>query len=89
MSMTPPEGWAASNTGTAAWFKRFEFSDYARLRRFLDDLAALAEETGVHPDNIGFGRDYVNVTLEAPAETGHDSRQGDFAQRLDRLSEQG
>lgn len=85
MSVTPPDGWTTSSAGPATWFKRFEFSDYARLRRFLDDMAALAEETGVHPDNIGFGRNYVNVTLEAQAE--QDVQQGDFIQRLDRLSE--
>jgi 4a-hydroxytetrahydrobiopterin dehydratase len=27
-------------------------------------MAALSEQTGVHPQNINFGTTYVNVTLE-------------------------
>lgn len=46
-------------------FRRFEFERYADTRAFLDALAQLAEETGIHPQNINFGSTYVNITLEA------------------------
>lgn len=63
-SYEPPEGWEARGKPTTL-FRRFEFARYADTRRFLDALAALAEETGLHPQNINFGTTYVNVTLEA------------------------
>ena len=88
MVENPPAGWDLNGTGTEKhWFKRFEFSEYGRLRRFLDGLAELAEETGVHPDNIGFGRDYANVSLQAPSSSEVPSRIIDFVNRLDRLFE--
>ncbi len=59
-----PEGWEARGKPPTL-FRRFEFARYADTRRFLDALAALAEETGLHPQNINFGTTYVNVTLEA------------------------
>lgn len=59
-----PEGWEARGRPPTL-FRRFEFDRYADTRRFLDALAALAEETGLHPQNINFGTTYVNVTLEA------------------------
>ena len=48
-----------------------------RIRDFLDALAALAEETGVHPQNINFGSTYVNITLEAA--DGAKLTEGDYA----------
>ena len=45
-------------------FRRFEFARYGETRDFLDAVAALTEETGVHPQNINFGTTYVNITLE-------------------------
>lgn len=87
MSDRPPSGWSESGTEAATWFKRFEFSDYPRLRRFLDGLAELAEQTGVHPDNIGFGKDYANVTLAAPAADDERARLTDFVTRLNTLAE--
>jgi len=45
-------------------FRRFEFARYGETRDFLDALAALTEEIGVHPQNINFGTTYVNITLE-------------------------
>lgn len=59
-----PEGWEARGKPPTL-FRRFEFERYAGTRAFLDALAALSEETGVHPQNINFGSTYVNVTLEA------------------------
>jgi len=58
-----PEGWEARGKPPTL-FRRFEFARYAETRQFLDALAALAEETGLHPQNINFGTTYVNVTLE-------------------------
>jgi len=42
--------------------RRYEFSDYASLRDFLDRAAEISEREGLFPD-MGFGRDYVNVTI--------------------------
>ena len=42
--------------------RRYEFPDYASLRDFLDRAAEVSERDGLFPD-MGFGRDYVNVTI--------------------------
>ncbi|MGD8884280.1 MAG: 4a-hydroxytetrahydrobiopterin dehydratase [Gammaproteobacteria bacterium] len=44
--------------------KRYEFPDYETLRDFLDRAADVSEREGLYPD-MGFGRDYVNVTIHA------------------------
>lgn len=59
-----PEGWEERGKPPTL-FRRFEFARYGDTRAFLDALAALAEETGLHPQNINFGATYVNITLEA------------------------
>ncbi len=59
-----PEGWEARGKPPTL-FRRFVFGSYADTRAFLDALAALSEETGIHPQNINFGSTYVNITLEA------------------------
>ncbi len=59
-----PQGWE-SRGKPPTLFRRFEFARYAETRAFLDALAALSEETGVHPQNINFGSTYVNITLDA------------------------
>ncbi len=59
-----PVGWEVRGRPPAL-FKRFEFERYGQTRVFLDDLAALTEELGVHPQNINFGTTYVNITLES------------------------
>lgn len=59
-----PEGWEARGKPPTL-FRRFGFERYSETRAFLDALAALSEETGVHPQNINFGTTYVNLTLEA------------------------
>jgi len=65
--------------------RRVEFDDYEVLRDFLDQVAALSEETGLYP-NLSFGRAYVNFTLFAA----DDAKQigdeiTDFARRVDGL----
>ena len=42
--------------------RRYEFPDYQHLRDFLDRAATVSEREGLFPD-MGFGRDYVNVTI--------------------------
>ena len=42
--------------------RRYEFVDYQSLRDFLDRAADVSEREGLYPD-MGFGRDYVNVTI--------------------------
>jgi len=42
--------------------RRYEFPDYQSLRDFLDRAADVSEREGLFPD-MGFGRDYVNVTI--------------------------
>lgn len=63
--MEPPEGWELRGRPLAL-FRRFEFGSYRETRLFLDGLADLSEETGMHPQNISFGTTYANITLEAP-----------------------
>jgi pterin-4a-carbinolamine dehydratase len=66
--------------------RRFEFSSYDQLRDFLDQAADISEREGLYPD-MGFGRDYVNITIHA--EEGSESiapGQREFAEQLERLS---
>lgn len=60
-----PDGWEARGKPPTL-FRRFSFDRYSETRAFLDALAALSEETGIHPQNINFGTTYVNITLEGP-----------------------
>lgn len=80
-----PEGWEARGK-PATLFRRFSFERYGETRAFLDALAALSEETGLHPQNINFGTTYVNVTLEG-AEGGElGEAELAFAKRVNVLS---
>ncbi len=56
------EGWTQQKR-PLAWNKRFDFADYAQTRAFLDDLAALSEESGYYPD-LNFARTHVVVTIQ-------------------------
>ena len=62
---------------------KYQFEDYEDLRDFLDLAAELSEKEEYYPD-IGFGRDYVNVTIHAPedGETVTDEQRR-FAEQLD------
>ena len=65
--------------------RRYEFEDYEALRSFLDEAAELSEREGLYPD-MGFARDYVNITIHA--EEGSNElaeQQRRFAQLLDAL----
>ncbi|CUA93911.1 4a-hydroxytetrahydrobiopterin dehydratase [Thiomonas bhubaneswarensis] len=67
-------------------FKRFAFGNYGQTRDFLDALAALAEETGQHPQNINFGTTYVNITLDAEDGKTMGEAERAFAARIDALA---
>lgn len=65
--------------------RRYDFPDYPSLRDFLDRAADLSERDGMYPD-MGFGRDYLNVTIypEDASEALNETRRR-FAERLDEL----
>lgn len=58
--------------------KRYEFANYASLRDFLDRAAEVSEREGLFPD-MGFGRDYVNVTIHSDENT---NQIGELQRRL-------
>ena len=60
---------------------RYEFENYSELRDFLDSAAELSEREEYYPD-MGFGRDYVNVTIHADEGS---SSVGDKQRRFARL----
>jgi pterin-4a-carbinolamine dehydratase len=69
--------------------RRYEFKDYSTLRDFLDNAAELSEKEGFYPD-MGFGRDYVNITIHVEeGEEELSAAQRSFAEQLDILAEQG
>lgn len=44
--------------------RRYIFENYDSLRDFLDRAAELSEQCDYYPD-MGFGKDYVNVTIHS------------------------
>ena len=42
--------------------RRYQFADYSTLRDFLDSAAEISERIDFFPD-MGFGKDYVNITI--------------------------
>ena len=78
------QGWR-ERTRPVCLERRYEFPDYETLRDFLDRAAELSEREGFYPD-MGFGRDYVNVTIH-PNEGSEtlDEKQRQFAEQLDGL----
>ena len=60
--------------------RRYQFADYESLSEFLERAAALSEREGLYPD-MGFGRDYVNMTIHGSEE---DNTLGDQQRRLAR-----
>ena len=64
---------------------QYQFEDYEELRDFLDKAAELSEKEEYYPD-MGFGRDYVNVTIHAPEDDDSvTDQQRQFALQLDAL----
>ena len=65
--------------------KQYQFEDYEALRDFLDLAAELSEKEEYYPD-MGFGRDYVNVTIHSPDDSDDvTDEQRQFAVQLDTL----
>ena len=65
--------------------RRYNFDDYYTLRDFLDRAAELSERENFYPD-MGFGKDYVNITIHA--DEGQEQlaiSQHQFASQLDKL----
>lgn len=66
--------------------RRYEFDDYQSLRDFLDQAAELSEREGLYPD-MGFGKDYVNMTIHADETSGAlEPAQHRLAEALDQLN---
>ncbi len=69
--------------------KRYEFSSYDELRDFLDQAADISEKEGLYPD-MGFGRDYVNITIHADEGSEElTSSQRQFADQIEKLYQSG
>ena len=67
--------------------KRYEFPDYTTLRDFLDLAAELSEKEDLYPD-MGFAKDYVNITIHLDdGEEAISDNQHRFAQQLDALAD--
>ncbi len=66
--------------------RRYEFGSYQALRDFLDRAAELSEREGLYPD-MGFGRDYVNMTIHPDESSGAlEPLHYRLAEALDRLN---
>ena len=65
--------------------RQYQFENYEQLRDFLERAADISESEGYYPD-MGFGRDYVNVTIHAEeGEATLDDNRYQFANKLDEL----
>ncbi|MGC9269864.1 hypothetical protein [Acidiphilium sp.] len=82
---TPPEGWEARGR-PPSWFRRFTFAKYAETRDFLDAVAALSEELGLHPQNINFAATHANITIEGPERQAPGAAELAFALRINALA---
>ena len=67
--------------------KRYEFDSYETLRDFLDRAAELSESLGLYPD-MGFGKDYVNMTIHADDNDALTDKHRELAERLEQLHSQ-
>lgn len=66
--------------------RRYEFDNYEALRDFLDRAAEISEREGLYPD-MGFGRDYVNMTIHSDETSGElNAQQHRLAEALDALN---
>ena len=66
--------------------RRYEFASYQALRDFLDRAAELSEREGLYPD-MGFGRDYVTMTIHSDESSGAlEGLHHRLAEALDRLN---
>ena len=86
MTATQPSSAWNIQQRPAAMTRRYEFASYAKTRVFLDQLAALSERTGYHP-NLNFARNHVSVSINAEADTLGDMEYA-FAAEADVLAQQ-
>jgi pterin-4a-carbinolamine dehydratase len=70
----------------AAMTRRYDFASYTETRTFLDQLAALSERTGYHP-NLNFARNHVSVSINAQGDALGDEEYA-FAAEADHLAQQ-
>ncbi|WML88203.1 4a-hydroxytetrahydrobiopterin dehydratase [Thiothrix subterranea] len=68
MTATQPSAAWHIQQRPAAMTRRYDFASYSETRTFLDQLAALSERTGYHP-NLNFARNHVSVSINADGET--------------------
>ena len=67
--------------------KRYEFDSYEILRDFLDRAAELSENQGLYPD-MGFGKDYVNMTIHSDDNEVLTDKHHELAEQLEQLHSQ-
>jgi len=79
-----PDGWEARGKPPTL-FRRYGFERYSETRAFLDAVAALSEEAGLHPQNINFASTYVNITLESDESGELGKAELDLADRINAL----
>ncbi|MDO9467446.1 MAG: 4a-hydroxytetrahydrobiopterin dehydratase [Thiobacillus sp.] len=82
-----PAGWEARGKPPTL-FRRFSFERYSETRAFLDALAVLSDEVGLHPQNINFASTYVNITLESGESGELGKTELDLAGRINSLYSQ-
>lgn len=69
--------------------RRYRFESYGALRDFLERAAEISEREGLYPD-IGFGRDYVNMTIHADEDSvSMGERQRRFAELIEAIGAPG
>jgi len=67
--------------------RRYIFDSYNQLRDFLDLAADLSEAKDYYPD-LGFGKDYVNITIHVDEGANEIApKYREFADELDKLAE--
>jgi len=65
--------------------QRYLFQDYNSLRDFLERAAELSEREDYFP-NMGFGKDYVNITIYSDGDDQLlEEKHHSFAEELDKL----
>lgn len=65
--------------------RRYSFENYSALSEFLERAAEISERVDLFPD-MGFGKDYVNITIHPNAnEVKLDDSHHQFAEELETL----
>ena len=65
--------------------RRYSFENYTALSEFLERAAEISERDDLFPD-MGFGKDYVNITIHASGNNEQlDDMHHQFAQKLEML----